>query len=133
MCEFHKCLCPTPHLLINYEKNCFICRISNCDSFSCVYLQQIAGCRASSPYTLFPKLLTNYEDSRGFGSPISSSLDDTTGLREGQGDLSYGGLAPSLETSCLLSTLPPCFQRSSSTRASLLKQTQPCSSRLSLH
>lgn len=50
-----------------------------------MYLQQIAGCRESSPYTLFPKLLTNYEDSRGFGGPISSSLDDTTGLREGQG------------------------------------------------
>lgn len=50
-----------------------------------MYLQWIAGYRESSPYTLFPKLLTTYGDSRGFGSPVSSGLDDTARLREGHG------------------------------------------------
>lgn len=50
-----------------------------------MHLQWIAAYRESSPYTLFPKLLTTYGDSRGFGSPVSSGLDDTACLRDRHG------------------------------------------------
>ena len=111
------------------KKKCFICHISNCHSFSWTYLQRIAGYRGSSPYTLFPKLLTTYGDSRGFGSPVSSGLDDTACLREGHGLKLWRTRSPigNLMSSLYIATMFPEKQQHTSLAAEADTALRPSS------
>lgn len=116
MCDIHKDLCPTPPLLINLKKNNFICPISTVIAFHERIFNRLLVTENHLCALYSKRCCLPWETAEDLAVPF---LQEWVISPSSENDMnsSYKGLTPSLETSCLVSTLAPCFPRHTSPAA----------------